>query len=99
MMDKVGLMHSTCYEAGRRDPKMFLLCMGRADCAHAKKTGGMQLIAAPEALQTPEGKRKVLEVTHAVLTRMAQEAQTSDLRVMMEKVSALGLACDDFRVN
>ncbi|KAL8275454.1 hypothetical protein Esti_000666 [Eimeria stiedai] len=99
MMDQVGIVHSACSEASRRDPKMFILCMGRADCADAKKTGGMHLVAAPEALQSPEGKRKVLEVTHAVLTRMAQEAQTSDLRVMMEKVRALGLACDDFRVS
>lgn len=99
MMKQVGIVHSACYEQDRTSPKEFILCMGRAECAHAKNTGDVKFISAPEALETPEGKRKVLEVTHAVLSHLAKQAQTSDLKVLMEKVLSLGLACDNFFIT
>lgn len=42
---------------------------------------------------------RAMEVTHAVLTHVAREMQTSDLKVLMGKVSALGLACDGFQLS
>lgn len=57
-MEQVGIVHSACYEPDRTNPNEFMLCMGRAECAHAKNSGRAKLVAAPEALESPEGKRK-----------------------------------------
>ncbi|XP_022592770.2 uncharacterized protein LOC34618045 [Cyclospora cayetanensis] len=98
MMQQVGVMHSACYEEGRANEHAFVICIGRADCANAKAQGKTRLISAPHVLDSPEGKRKVLEVTHAVLSHVARLEQTSNLKVLVEKISALGLACDDFLI-
>ncbi|CDJ38050.1 hypothetical protein, conserved [Eimeria tenella] len=98
-MEKAGVVHSACFEKERKEENEFLICIGRANCAHAKTRNSAQLVPAPEALESPEGKRKAMEVTHAVLTHVAREMQTSDLKVLMGKVSALGLACDGFQLS
>lgn len=57
-MEQNGIIHSACYEENRADTNEFVLCMGRAECTQAKQTETLKLIAAPEALSSPEGKRK-----------------------------------------
>lgn len=99
MMKQVGIVHSVCYEPDRTNLNEFLLCMGRTECSHARREGSAKLVAAPEALESPEGKRKVLEVTHTVLSHVAKRVQSGDLKVILEKVSSLGLACDNFQTT
>lgn len=65
-MKQVGILHSACYEKQRRSTKEFLLCIGRADCAAAKKQGSIELVGAPEVLESPEGKRKYGLTQHFV---------------------------------
>ncbi|KAL8438880.1 hypothetical protein Efla_005360 [Eimeria flavescens] len=98
MMKQVGVIHSACYEEQRKDPNEFLVCVGRLNCADAKKTETITLVGAPEVLKTPEGNRKMLEVTQMVMTHVAQEVQTGDLRAIMVKVKEMGLACDNLRL-
>lgn len=43
--------------------------------------------------------RRVLEVTHTVLSHVAKQVQSGDLKVIMEKISSLGLACDNFQTT
>lgn len=57
-MEKAGVVHSACFEKERKEENEFLICIGRANCAHAKTRNSAQLVPAPEALESPEGKRK-----------------------------------------
>lgn len=97
LMNREGIIHSACFEKERKDEQEFVVCIGRADCARARTAGSSVMVSAPHVLESPEGKRKVMEVTHAVLTHLAREMHTNDLQALIGKVKALGLACDTFR--